>query len=283
MARTINEILTEADNAQARLSELYTVITNEVSADSDLAGLTSVSKTAEFSLWKYIWSALAYIQESIWDERQDEIQQIVDDGIPGTDRWLQKELLKFQYGDTLSINATTKKYYYPVVDVTKQIIKRCAVISAGGVTQIKVAKEVVGSPVALSGPELTAFASFVHQIQWAGSNLATPVSFNSDKLNAPMTVYYNGTIKIDDLKPLVQAAYNSYLSQLPFNGEYKVSAHQDAIQAVSNVNDVVVGSVQAKPDAGVYADVIRVYYPASGYIERDTTINFDVMINYVSQ
>lgn len=283
MARTVNEILVEADVAQARLSELYTVITNEVSSDSDLAGLTSVSKTAEFSLWKYIWSALAYIQESIWDERQDEIQQIVDDGIPGTDRWLQKELLKFQYGDTLSINATTKKYYYAVIDVTKQIIKRCAVVSAGGVTQIKVAKEVAGAPVALSGPELTAFVSFVRQIQWAGSNIAAPVSFNSDKLNAPMTVFYNGTVKIDDLKPLVQAAYNSYLSQLAFNGEYKISAHQDAIQAVANVNDVVIGAVQAKPDAGVYADVIRVYYPASGYIERDTTINFDVMITYVSQ
>ena len=283
MARTINEIIAEQSTAQTRINELYTVITDEINADTDLSQLTSVSKTAEFNLWKYIWAAMAYVQESIWGERKAEIQQIVDDGIPGTERWLQKELLKFQYGDTLSFDNATAKYFYPIIDLTKQIIKRCAVISAGGLTQIKVAKEVSGSPVALTAPELTSFASYLHQIQWAGSNLAAPVSFDSDKLNAPITIFYNGTIKLDDLKPLVQAAFNQYLSQLPFNGEYKISAHQDAIQAVADVNDVVMGIVQAKPNGGVYANVNRIYYPVAGYIERDTTINFDVMITYVAQ
>ena len=282
--RTINEILTEANEAQERLDELYTVITNEVNADADLSGLTSVSKTAEFNLWKYIWSAMAYIQEAIWAESKDAVQQIVDDGIPGTERWFQKELIKFQYGDTLSFDLTTAKYYYAVIDAAKQIIKRCAVISNGGLTQVKVAKEDgSGNPIALTGPELTAFASFMRQVQWAGANIAAPVSFNSDKLNAPVTVYYNGTVKLADLKPLVQAAFNSYLTKLPFNGEYKITAHQDTIQQVANVNDVVMGTVQAKPDGGSYATVTRIYYPTSGYIERDSTIAFDTMITYVAQ
>lgn len=284
MSRTINEILTEANTAQQRLGELYTVITDEVAADTDLSGLTSSSKTAEFNLWKYVWSAMAYIQEQIWGERKAEIQTLVDENIPGTDRWLQKELLKFQYGDSLTFDNATAKYSYAVPDPAKQIIKRCAVTSAAGVTQIKVAKEdVSGNPVALLSAELTSFTTYVRQIQWAGANIGNPSTANSDKLDAPMTVYYDGTIKIDDIKPLVQAAFNDYLKTLPFNGEYQITAHQDAVQAVAGVKDVVVGVVQAKADGGGYTNVNRIYLPIAGYIERDITIDFDTMITYVAQ
>lgn len=284
MARdTINEIIKEANEAQKRVGELYTVVNNAVVAEADLSGLTSASKTAEFNLWKYVWSAMAYIQEQLWGERKAEIQTLVEQGIPGTELWLQKELLKFQYGDSLTFNINTGKYSYAVIDTTKQIIKRCAVTSSGGVTLIKVAKEDVGNPVALASAELTAFTTYVRQIQWAGANLGNPTTANSDKLNAPMTVYYNGTVKLADIKPLIQAAFNNHLKALPFNGEYKITSHQDAVQKVANVNDVIMGTVQAKVDGGGYVNVNRVYLPASGYIERDATINFDTMITYVAQ
>jgi hypothetical protein len=284
MSRTINEIIVEANEAQKRIGELYTVVNNAVSAEADLSGLTSVSKTAEFNLWKYVWAAMAYIQEQLWGERQAEIQTIVSEGIPGTDLWLQKELLKFQYGDSLAFDNNTAKYSYAVIDATKKIIKRCAVISSGGVTLIKVAKEDgTGNPIALTVTELTAFTSYVRQIQWAGANISNPTTANSDKLNAPMTVYYNGTVALADLKPLVQAAFNDYLKALAFNGEYKITAQQDAVQNLANVNDVVMGMVQAKADGAAYANVNRIYIPVAGYIERDATIDFDTMITYVSQ
>jgi len=283
MARTINEILTEANEAQQRLDELYTVITDEINADANLNGLTSVSKTAEFNLWKYIWSAMAYIQEAVWEERQDEIQTIADSAIPGTERWFQKELLKFQYGDTLSFDNATAKYFYALIDVTKQIIKRCAVISDGGLTKIKVAKETAGVPVALSGAELIAFVSYVRQIQWAGANVAAPVSLNSDKLNAPFTIYYNGTAALASLQALIESAFTDYLKSLPFNAEFKITSLQDAIQAVANVNDVVPGTVKLKPDAGSYSTVNRVATPVGGYIEKDPAISFATMLTYTAQ
>jgi hypothetical protein len=281
MARTISEILTEASAAQERLNELYTVITNEVAADVNLAGLTSPSKTAEFNLWKYVKSALSYIQEAIWDEAKDEMQTIVDSAIPGTEKWMQKEIKKFQYGDALSFDTVTAKYFYAIIDATKQIVKRCALNSAGGLTTIKVATEDgSGNPIALDALQLNALRSYVDQIKWAGSNTQV-VSFDSDKLNAPITIYYNGTILLSDLKPLIEAAFNNYLANLPFNGEYNITKHQDSLQAVPNVIDVVMGNIQAKADSGSYGSVIRVYYPASGYIEKDPAITFDTMITYV--
>lgn len=284
MMITINYILTEFKLLKSRIDEYYELIQNEVDSEASLDGLDSPSKTAEFDLWMWMFAAMSVIMDSLWNERKDEIQIIVDSAIPGTEKWFQKELLKFQYGDALSFDTDTAKYFYAVIDATKQIIKRCAVISSGGITQIKVAKEDgSGNPIALTAPELTAFISFVRQIQWAGANIANPVSFASDKLNAPFIVYYNGTIKIDDIKPLVEAAFTAYLAALPFNGEYKITAHQDALQAVANVNDVVPGVVQAKPDAGAYNIVNRVYYPVAGYIEKDGAIPLGVMITYVPQ
>lgn len=284
MPRTIDDIIANEDEAKARVGELYTVITDEVSADADLSGLTSPSKTAEFRLWAMVWAAMAWIQEWLWQEKQDEIQAIVDAAIPGTELWLHKEVLKFQYGDTLQFDNDTARYFYDPVTIANRIITRAAVVSTGGVTSVKVAKDDgSGNPVPLSAPELTAFASYLHQIQWAGSNIATPLSLASDKINVPMTIYYNGTVKLDDLKPLVEAAFTNYLATLPFNSEYKITAHQDAIQKVANVYDVVMGTVQAKPDSGSYGNVNRVYFPVSGYIEKDGAIDFDTMITYVPQ
>lgn len=284
MSRTINEILTEENEAQKRIGELYTVITNEVAADADLSTLTSTSKTSSFNLWKYIWAAMAYIQEQLWGESKAEIQAVVDKGITGTDPWLHKELLKFQYGDTLSFNTVTAKYFYAVIDTTKQIIKRCAVISAGGITSIKVAKEDgSGNPIALTSAELTAFTTYVQRIQWAGSNILNPTTANSDKLNAPMTVYYNGIVPLATIKTIVQSAFNEYLKNLPFNGEYSINKHGDYVESKSSdIKEVTMGVVQAKADGGGYVTVNRVYSPVAGYIERDTTINFDTMITYVA-
>ncbi len=267
-----------------KICEFYTLITGEVSTDATLAGLTSASKTAEFNLWMYVLSGMSVVMDGLWEDRQTIISDKVDSGLIGSDRWLHRELLKFQLGDSLSWDDDQGIYYYPVIDATKQIIKRCAVNSSGGVTSVKVAKEVSALPVPLSGPELTAFTTYVRTFQFAGANITNPVSQNSDKLNAPMTIYYNGTRLLADVKVIVEAAFNEYLASLPFNGEYSVNKHGDFIEAKDlDIFEVDMGAVQAKADAGMYASVTRICLPFSGYIERDSAIAFDDMITYVAQ
>jgi hypothetical protein len=281
--RTVSDIIATQNEAQQRIGELYTVITDEVASDATLAALTSASKTAEFSLWKYVWAVMAWIQEGLFSEFAAEIDAKAKAAIPGTDYWLRLELMKFQYGDTLVVDTSTGKYYYPVIDETKKIIKRCAVVLSGGVTMIKVAKESGGNPVPLSSPELNAFASFVDRIIWAGSNVAAPVSFASDKINAPMQVYYDGTMPLAEITASVQAAFNQYLAELPFNGRYQITTHQDKIQSVHGVVDVVPGEIQIKPDGGGYSTVNRVFFTISGYIEKDPDIPFNAMITFFAQ
>lgn len=280
----VSDILTQFQSFKSRIDEYYALIYNEVQSDATLDDLNSPSKTADFNLWMWIFAAMSVIMDGLWADREKVISDKVDSGIAGTDRWYQIELKKFQYGDSLSWD-TIGKYYYAVIDAAKQIIARCAVVSTGGVTQIKVAKlDVSGNPVALSAPELASFTSFVRQIQWAGSNVLDPISLASDKINAPMTVYYNGTRTLDDIKAIVEAAFNEYLASLPFNGEYSVNKHGDFVEnKTTDISEVNMGSVQAKADGGSYASVARVYNPSSGYIEKDPAITFNTMITYVAQ
>jgi len=281
---TANDILTEFQTFKSRIDEYYALIYNEVNNDANLDGLTSTSKTSEFNLWMWLFAAMTVIADDLWETRQAEIAAKVDSGIAGTDRWFQKELMKFQYGDALSWDEVTGKYYYAVIDAVKQIIKRCAVVSSGGITTVKVAKLSGTTPVALTSGELSAFNTYLRQIQWSGANILDAISLASDKLNAPMTVYYNGQIPLADIKAIVEPAFSAYLASLPFNGEYSINKHGDYIEnSSSNIYEVTMGTVQSKPDGGAYANVTRVFIPVSGAIEKDPAIAFTTMITYVAQ
>lgn len=92
---TINDILTQFTSLKNRIDEYYALIETEVNDDAALDDLDSVSKTAEFNLWMWMYAAMSVIMDALWTERKAEIQAIVDVAIPGTDPWIQREFLKF--------------------------------------------------------------------------------------------------------------------------------------------------------------------------------------------
>jgi hypothetical protein len=286
---TVVDILGQIQAFRTRIEEYYTAIHNEVTSAPLLADLSN-SKTDDHEVWQYTSAGLAVILDGVWADRQKAIEDKINSFLPLPDRWLHAECLKFQYGDTLLWDSSKGKYYYAVLDETKNIIKYCAVTRSGGTSFIKVAKDVAGTPTALTAPELAAFVAYVRQVQWAGAKVATPISLASDKLNAPMTVYYDGTKPEVDIKTIVEAAFTAYLKgvhtdaarAIEFNGEYSINKHADYIESSSaDIKEVNPGSVQAKTNAGAYAPVTRVYTPLAGYLEKDPAISFAVMITYV--
>lgn len=284
MSRSVNDILTDWDDAQSSVKDISAAIDGAVDNDANLDGLTSTSKTAEYSLWKKVAAIVGYIVEGIWDDYQSNIIAQKDAIKIGTAPWLRLEILKFQYGDALQWNQNTATYFYNPIDTTKQIIARCSVTKGSGVCTVKVAKLDSGNAVALTSAELTALSAYVSQIEFAGADIVV-TSRNADLLNAPMTVYYDGTKKLEDIKAIVQTAFDLYLTQLPFNGEYSVNKHADFIENYGGtiIHEVDTGVVQAKSDTGTYNTVTRIYQPVSGYILRDSSIDYDTMITYVAE
>ncbi len=284
MSRELETILEENQSAaKERVSEIHTFITDEIDADAALE-FDSNSKTAEWNLWTEVVAILSYILELFWDTAKAELEEIKETGIAANRYFFAREWKAFQYGDDLLINDETGKYYYETIDSEKQIIKRLAIIQSANNWLVKVATEEAGNPIQLTTPQLTAFKTFVDRTQPAGPAVQV-LSLPSDKVNIEMTVYYNPIEPLDDLKPLVEAAYLEYLDEIDINGDavYYLTKHIDKIQEVPNVVDAVITTATAKIDGQAYGNIDRIYSPFSGYLELDPALNIEDLITYTPE
>jgi uncharacterized phage protein gp47/JayE len=139
-----------------------------------------------------------------------------------------------------------------------------------GRVTIKVAKD--DPPAPLAAGEVTALEDYLSVIMPAGP-IVTVMSDTADKLYVDADVYYDGQF-VDSIQTDVEAAINTYLASLDFNGAVYVSKIQDAIQNVRGVNDVVINEVRARKDATVFAGattITRQWSTVAGYIVEETT------------
>lgn len=268
----------------------------EQSSQTGLSGLNSVSNSAIYNLWKYIVAVQMNLQEQLWDIFKKDLETIVDKAPVGSDKWLQDRVIKFQYDSvTPQIVAVQSDFSvgYTTIDTTKQIITRASVkTSASRTVNVKVAKS--EPPVALSVSELSALQSYLNNtgdstysgrgvgIGFAGVRYIAS-SLNSDKLYLDASIYYNGqyTSVISDA---VIAAINTYLANIPFDGNFKLSTLVDNIQAVTGVSDVVLNNVAIRPNTDVIANstylvqnkttLIPTYQLTAGYVGEEDTVGY---------
>jgi len=270
-------------------------------ADSNLAGLTSASRTAIWRLWIYIVAAAINIFEQLQDVYQAEIETIAATAIPGTLNWVQDRTFRFQYDTTvpqvLEINSDLELVYPSVVD-TYKIVTRCSVVTnIGKLVSIKVAKDTSATddtPVQLSAAEESSLTGYWNLIGFAGITYAI-VNKVSDKISITATIYYQGqysaTIDTD-----VELALNNYLASIPFDGKVRVSKIEDTIQEVAGVNDYVINEIRCRDDATTYSSGVnifdlsggvnlRIYAPQAGYTIEETTATYTFAdtLTYVAQ
>ncbi|MEI2758961.1 MAG: hypothetical protein V9G42_05940 [Bacteroidia bacterium] len=286
MARTVSEIyqqLVSEKNTQPHINSLTPVIDDEQTLLSDL---TTPSKVAVWRLIFYIVAVALWIHETLWDLMKKQLEDIAAYSRPGTALWYQQEAFKFQFGDSLVWNPTTLKYEYAVIDATKQIIKRCAVVEGGGFVRIKVAKLVSGVLTPLTSAELAAFDAYINDIKFAGTDTICS-SFLPDLLKLAYKIYYNPLVLAADGSQLsnpavfpVEDAINNFISNLPFNGVFELSELVDAIQAASGVEDVIQISAEAKYGLLAYNAIVERYLPNAGYLIVDPLFPLNTQLTY---
>ena len=270
MARTISniqqQILTEKNNQPA------------------LSGLTSTSQVSIYNLWSFVTATSINFFEMLWDSFQAQLETTIINAPIGTDSWLRNQTLQFQYDATTPQIVTLTTAFtptYPVVDTTKQIITQASVKTLPSrIINVKVAKS--NPPVALASQELSSLQGFLDTIGFAGTQINAK-SYNSDKVMVGATIYYNGQYAAT-ITATTQTAINNYLYSLPFDGKIKLSALEDAIQAIPGVNDVVLNNVAIRPDATAFSattymvqnntELLRTQQLYGGYCVAETTTNY---------
>jgi len=243
-------------------------------ADAALSGLTSTSQTAKWNLYFFIVASCIAIFEQLQDLFKIDLETIASTAAPSTPQWTRNKVLKFQTGDVAELNTTTFVIEYPVINTANQILTRCAVVTAPNRTVlIKVAKSDPPGPVTVG--ELAELQSYVETFNPAGIAF-TLINEDSDKMEVAATIYYNGqyTGVITDN---VEAALNSYMANLPFNGRITTQSVVDAIQAVDGVISVSLTRILVRRDTVAYGAGVTLYNLSTGI----DSVNYDTYAGYV--
>ncbi len=236
--------------------EIENQIFTEKNARPELAGLNSVSQTAEFRLWISIFATAQYFLQSLWEIFKAEINDIIAKRRIGTASWYIEIAKDFQLGDTLQDNGT-----YLLVDASKKIITRAAFRESSGVLTIKIAKGTPLLPVALSAPELVQFRSYIDKVKFAGTR-TNIISLNADILAINANIYYDAIFDISETKTLIGTAIVDYLQNLSFDALFITNELIEKIRAVRGVNDCVITLLAANGNP-----IGRTYDSLAGYMK----------------
>lgn len=278
-----------------KISNIQASIINNIASTPELASLLlNNSKRAIWRLFTYIQSVAISTLEQIMDDIKVEIENIVDNGVPGTKNWLVANIFKFQYSTVTPqiIQLIDLVPRYTIIDETLRIITRCGVVTTlNNNVLIKVAKS--EPPVALSINEVSSLQSYVNTIGVAGVNYIVQ-SYNSDKISIEADIFYDGQYN-NVIKQDVILGINNLLARLSFDGYFKVSDIELAIRSVAGVNDVILKGVIIRQDGqvisqGIYliqnsTTISRTYTTVSGYLTEETTSTFTFLdtLNFIPQ
>lgn len=278
MAETIQNIIDTQENFKEEVGDIYEAIHQEVTDEAQFE-VDSTSRVAEYRLWEYVVAAISWLQQSLWDIKKAELEEVALNAPPGNARWLEQEARAFQLGYDIVFDPVTRQYGYTEEDEDSQIIKRVAIEDVNGVGILKVAKETNGVPEKLSDAELNAFQSYIQKIQVVGSNLSI-VSLDADELTLPTLIKYDPIIPLEEVKSNVEEAINTYLSSIDFNGTFETIRLIDAVQLVDGVTDVIPGEYQFRISGQSITDFDRNYSAASGYFIIDPTNTLEDTLTY---
>ena len=254
------------------------------------------SQVSIFNLMITIVATAILVFEKIHDIFKEDITALAESAISGNAKWLQNQMLTFQYGDIILIDDDYSPYY-AVIDTTKQIVTRCAIIDANPVP-IKVAKGIAPTLEPLTTPEMNALKDYYYGTQFTeGIGFAgVPAVFTSaypDRMFVEADVYYTSQLSASVVKAAVITAIDNFFAtfqEVNFNGTVFVIKMTDAVQAVTGVTRIVYTDITARDVGTIYASATTIdfqgsYQADAGYLisEEDVTHTLDDSITMVPE
>lgn len=272
MARTTQEIVDMMDEEQAN--------------QPDLSTLNSPSKTAIYTLWKYIVAQVQNLFEQLVDSKKTEIDDIFKYGQVPSSAWIRSKAFEFQYDSTtpqIMILPENLVPRYETIDVSKRIITRAFSRSSAGATTLLVAKN--EPPEKLSAGELASIQAYYLNtgdgtnkavgIGYGGQSIAV-YSIDPDFLFMEAEIKYNGqyaaTIKADTI-----LAIENFISNVGPSPVLKVVELVDALQSVAGFSDIFINNLSCRDSTtpfGSGTDLIL----ADTMLDSEYTINAGYMI-----
>jgi hypothetical protein len=224
-----------------------------------------------------------YTLEVILDAWVTTINAIAASAVAGNAKWVQAQILKFQYGDTVTMVNYVPTY--SPINIANRIVTQCAVKDLGnGTIQVKVAQGTSSPYLPLSTPQLNALKDYYYGtsstpgVGFAGVK-ASFVTLNPDKLYISANIFFIGQYVGTTVQANVITAINNFLTTFnntAFDGRIYMIKLVDAIQAVAGVNRVQLLSVQGRAQtvafgSGTVVDIQGYYDTVAGHVISEDT------------
>jgi hypothetical protein len=230
-----------------------------------------------------------YLHEQIFAQHTIEIDEIIRNQKTGRLPWYREMALKFQYG----FNLVADRDYYDNTGIDDALVASSKIIKYAAANEAEQSSRVIlkiaGSDGPVTDEQKTAFAAYVDEFKIAGTEV-TIINYLPDRLYLSIQVKRDAQVLTETgMSALngnypVNEAIEEYLTELPFNGELKLSALVDKIQLVPGVLDVTVLSAETawiNPEVNDYGEPQPVFIakiPESGYFEVVTYDNIAYVV-----
>lgn len=235
-----------------------------------------------------IFAISIWTLEKLFDTHKKEIDTLIFEQKNGTLPWYRTMALAFQYGfdllpdsDKFNNEAATEEQIE-----SSKIIKYAAVLESPQDSRviIKIAGETNGVLAPITPAQNEAFESYINEVRYAGVK-TTIINYLPDRLflniliKRDALVLDNKGMSILNANYPVNEAIAEFMKELPFDGELRLSALTDKLQAVEGVLDATILSADSAwvNDYDNPQPIFISKIPTSGYFE---IVNFD-NIKYV--
>lgn len=280
MARTIAQIKEEMTSAfmnDSTLAEQYGF--TEGASWSKTFSAVSIE-----NLLLYIVAAAIWALEVLMDKHTQEIEEYIAQMKPHSLRWYVRKAKAYRHGQLLIDGTDT----YPDMseeDIeAAEVVKFAAATEASATVYIKVATEESGKKHPLSAEQLAGFREYLAEVKDAGvrvdiiNEAASGLRLNMDVYYNPMILSSQG-INHSTGEDVVKQTIERYISNLPFNGEFRSSSLVDALQAVDGVVIPELTSAFENYDGRSWRAINAKSQPYSGYYEYNED---NIQINYIA-
>lgn len=266
-----------------KLEDIYNEAVLNRNKYLELTKLNNDSKMSVINAFTWVTSAVIYSFETLMDTFMLDIATIINSRINGTPMYYANAMLKWQYGDKLTVNDSGTAFSYSNVNTDKRIISHVSYQedNADGKLFLKVAKGPKGKLERLNEDELLAANNYLNQIKFAGTKCQV-VSRKGDILVPRLTVYYDGAITKEELLDTIDSVLVDFTQRLDFDAIIYAQKVIDVIQSVPHVTDVYIDPL-ASVAQGVFIcqyndnDVLgseqkidRKSYSSSGYLRQSS-------------
>lgn len=238
------------------------------------------SKVSIEGLIIYIVAYCTHTLEYLFSLHLTEIETAITNTTPGRVNWYATKAKQFLLDEQLIENSDT----YDTSNLTeqqiaeKQIVKH-AVAIVNDTTHSLVIK-VAGEDADGNRTTLEAYnqqiLAYLNAIKYAGVVLSL-ITAQGDNFKCTIDVYYNPLLNPENVRESCIAAVKNYISNLPYNGEYRNMTLIDNLQTVDGVEYLEFISAEYKPvTSNDFLPITAAVKPYAGYF---ITTDQDIILN----